>query len=72
MSIEGIRASLNSDALKTFDNALSNIHYCDDVNNSIIDFQDAKNFIFKAEWNVKPHNGLTFIKDGNVAGTYCY
>ena len=71
MPIEKVRASLSGDALRNFDNAMSNIHYCSNVKNSIIDFHDAKNFIFKAEWNTKPYNGFVTIKDGLITGSCC-
>ena len=36
MPIGKVRASLSGDALKTFDNTISNIHYTNDTKNNII------------------------------------
>lgn len=71
MPIGKVRASLSGDALKTFDSTISNIHYTNDTKNSIIDFQDALNFVFKTEWNTKPYTGFVTIKDGVITGA-CY
>lgn len=70
-TIEKIRASLSSDALTRFDNILSKYKMADNVDHKIVDFDDCDNFIVKSTFNTKPYNGFVFIRDGNIADSFC-
>ena len=67
MSIEKIRSSLNSDDLKKFDTALSNLHLADNVSHDVVDFTNTSNFVIKSTYDTKPYTGLVLISDGNIA-----
>ena len=67
MSIEKLRSSLNSDDLKKFDTALSNLHLADNVIHNVIDFTDGDNFIIKSMYNTKPYTGLVLYNNGKIS-----
>lgn len=71
MSINKLRSLLNGNDLKDFDNTLSKFSMCNNVKHAILDFKDAKNFILKSEYDVKPKTGLVIFENGQVASTLC-